>query len=69
MYAVKANRVYEIAEKEKQAFINRGYRIAELKNKKLVYEKVETKEDREIATLKIENKKLKDELKKKGGGK
>ena len=62
MYAVKANRQYKIAEDEKQKYINMGYRIAELKDDKLVFEKVETKEDKRIAELEKENKELKKEL-------
>lgn len=62
LYAVKANRQYKITEEEKQKFINRGYKIAELKDNKLVFEEVETEESKEIAKLKAENKALKAEL-------
>lgn len=62
LYAVKANRQYKIAEDEKQKYRNMGYRIAELKDDKLVFEKVETKEDKRIAELEKENKELKKEL-------
>jgi len=58
LYAVKANRQYKIAEDEKQKYRNMGYRIAELKDDKLVFEKVETKEDKRIAELEKENKEL-----------
>lgn len=75
-YAVKANRQYKIAEDEKQKYINMGYKIAELKDDKLVFEEVETEEAKELAKLKKENEKLKKELdtlkkddKKKGEGK
>jgi len=71
LYAVKANRQYKIAEDEKQKYRNMGYKIAELKDDKLIFEKVETKEDKEIAKLKAEVKKLEKELEKakKGEGK
>ncbi|HUM43114.1 MAG TPA: hypothetical protein PKI14_09215 [Fervidobacterium sp.] len=76
MYAIKANRQYKITEDERQKYINMGYKIAELKDDKLVFEKVETEEAKEIAKLKKENEKLKKELdalkkddKKKGEGK
>lgn len=41
MYAVKANKQYKIDETEKQKFIDLGYKIAELKDDKLVFEEVE----------------------------
>ncbi|MBS4534981.1 hypothetical protein GOQ29_05035 [Clostridium sp. D2Q-14] len=73
MYAVKANKIYEIEAAEKQKFIDRGYKIAELKDGKLDFEEVETEETKEIAKLVDENKKLKAEVKKlekaKGEGK
>jgi len=76
MFAIKANRQYRISEDEKQKYINMGYRIAELKDNKLVFEEIETEEAKEIAKLKKENEKLKKELdalkkddKKKGEGK
>ena len=76
MFAMKANRQYRISEDEKQKYINMGYRIAELKDNKLVFEEIETEEAKEIAKLKKENEKLKKELdalkkddKKKGEGK
>ena len=76
MFAIKANRQYRISEDEKQKYINMGYRIAELKDSKLVFEEIETEEAKEIAKLKKENEKLKKELdalkkddKKKGEGK
>lgn len=40
-YAVKSNRQYPIDETEKQKFIDLGYKIAELKDDKLVFEEVE----------------------------
>nr|DAL98422.1 MAG TPA: protein of unknown function (DUF5320) [Caudoviricetes sp.] len=64
MYAIKDNRQYKITEDEKQAFVDKGYKIAELKDNKLVFEKAKTKESEEIAKLKAENKKLEAELKK-----
>lgn len=63
LYAMKGNRQYKIEEDEKQKFIDRGYKIAELKDNKLVFEEVETEESKEIAKLKAENKALKAELK------
>ena len=76
MFAIKANRQYRIPEDEKQKYINMGYRIAELKDDKLVFEEIETEEAKELAKLKKENEKLKKELdalkkddKKKGEGK
>lgn len=62
MYAVKANRQYKISEDEKQKFIDLGYKIAELKDGKLVFEEVETEESKEIAKLEKENEKLRKEL-------
>lgn len=62
MYAVKANRIYKISEDEKQSFIDKGYKIAELKNGKLVYEKVESEEGKEIAKLEAKVKELEKEL-------
>jgi len=62
MYAIKANRQYKITEDEKQKYRSMGYRIAELKDDKLVFEKVETKEDKRIAELEKENKELKKEI-------
>ena len=59
MYAVKENRIYTIDTAEKQRFIDRGYKIAELKNKELIFEKIETKESKEIARLTTENETLK----------
>ncbi|MCF6461492.1 hypothetical protein [Clostridium sp. Cult3] len=61
-YAIKANRQYKISEDEKQKYRNMGYKIAELKNDKLVFEEIETEETKEIAKLKKENEKLKKEL-------
>jgi len=70
MFAIKANRQYRIEPEEKQRYIDLGYKIAELKNDKLVFEKVETPESKEIAKLKAEVKRLEGELKKaKGEGK
>lgn len=66
MYAVKANKIYTIDVAEKQRFIDLGYKIADVKNGSLIFEKVETKEDREIKKLKAENEELKAKLKKKG---
>ena len=63
-YAIKANRQYKITEDEKQKYIDMGYRIAELKDKELVFEEVETEEAKEVARLKKENEKLKEELEK-----
>ncbi len=62
MFAVKANKIYEITKDEKQKFIDRGYEIAELKDGKLAFEEVETEESKEIAKLKSELKKLEKEL-------
>lgn len=64
MYAVKANRIYKITEDERQKYIDMGYRIAELKDKELVFEEVETEEAKELAKLKKENEKLRKELEK-----
>lgn len=64
LYAVKANRHYKIAEDEKQKYIDQGCKIAELKDGKLVFEEVETKESKELIRLKEENKALKAELEK-----
>lgn len=76
MFAIKANKQYKIGEDEKQKYIDMGYKIAELKDDELVFEQVETKEDKRIAELEKENKELKKELealkkndKKKGEGK
>ena len=62
MYAIKANRQYKITEDEKQKYINMGYKIAKLEKGKLVYEKAETKEDKEIAKLEAKVKELEKEL-------
>ncbi|MBU5439493.1 hypothetical protein KQI42_15870 [Tissierella sp. MSJ-40] len=62
MYAVKANRQYKISEDEKQKYIDLGYKIAELKDNKLVFEEVETEESKEIAELKAKVKELEKEL-------
>jgi len=70
MFAIKANRQYKIEPEEKQRYIDLGYKIAELKKGKLVFEKVETEESKEIAKLQAEVKKLEKELEKaKGEGK
>ena len=70
MFAVKANRQYKISEDEKQKYIDRGYKIATLEKGKLVFEKVETPESKEIDKLKVEVKRLETELEKaKGEGK
>lgn len=62
MFAIKDNRQYKITEDEKQKYINLGYKIAELKNDKLVFEEIETEESKEIAALREENETLKAEL-------
>ena len=62
MYAIKANRQQKIAEDEKQRYIDLGYKIAELKDGKLVFEEVETEESKELKKLKAENEALKAEL-------
>jgi len=62
LYAVKANRQYKITEDEKQKYRDMGYKIAVLKDSKLVFEEVKTEETKEIAKLKEENEKLKKEL-------
>ncbi|HAE92125.1 MAG TPA: hypothetical protein DCG60_05695 [Tissierella sp.] len=62
MYAVKANRQYKISEDEKQKYIDLGYKIAELKDDKLVFEEVETEESKEIAKLEAKVKELEKEL-------
>lgn len=64
LYAIKDNRQYPIDETEKQKFIDLGYKIAELKDDKLIFEEVETKETKKITELKKENEKLKKELEK-----
>lgn len=64
MLAIKANRVYKITEDEKQKYIDLGYKIAELKDDKLVFEEIATEESKEIAKLEDENKKLKTKIKK-----
>jgi len=70
MFAIKANRQYKITEDEKQKYIDQGYKIATIVKGKLVFEKVETPESKEIAKLKAEIKRLEGELKKaKGEGK
>jgi len=63
-YAVKANRQYKIEEDEKQKYINLGYKLAKLENGKLVFEKEETAESKEITKLKTKIKELEAELKK-----
>lgn len=63
MFAMKGNRQYKIEDDEKQKFIDRGYRIAELKDGKLAFQEVETEESKEIVKLKAENRALKAELK------
>ena len=63
MYAVKDNRIYTIDAAEKQHYIDRGYKIAKLEDKELVYEKEETKETKEIAKLEAENEALKAKIK------
>jgi cell division protein FtsB len=62
LLAIKANREYKITEDEKQKYINMGYKIAKLEEDKLIYEKVETKEDKKIVELEKENEKLKKEI-------
>ncbi|WP_312907225.1 hypothetical protein [Tissierella praeacuta] len=62
MFAIKDNRQYKITEDEKQKFIDRGYKIAELKNDKLVFEEIETGESKEIAKLEAKVKELEKEL-------
>lgn len=62
MFVIKANRQYKITEDEKQRFIDMGYRIAELKNGKLVLQEIETKESKEITKLMKENETLKKEI-------
>ena len=62
MYAIKANRQQKITEDEKQRYIDLGYKIAELKDGKLVFKEVETEESKELKKLKAENEALKAEL-------
>lgn len=64
LYAIKANRQYKIQEDEKQKYINMGYKIAKLKNGKLIYEKEENEQDKRLAELEKENRELKKELEK-----
>ena len=64
LYAIKANRQYKIEEDEKQKYINMGYKIAILKDGKLIYEKTENGQDKRIAELEKENRELKKELEK-----
>mgnify|MGYP000921813940 FL=1 len=64
LYAIKANRQYKIEEDEKQKYINMGYKIATLKDGKLIYEKTENGQDKRIAELEKENRELKKELEK-----
>lgn len=45
MYAIKANRQYNITEEEKQKYINQGYKIAKLEDGKLVVDEAENKEE------------------------
>lgn len=52
LFAMKDNRQTKITEDEKQKFRDRGYKIATLKGKDLVYEVIETEETKEIAELK-----------------
>ena len=62
MFAIKANKQYKIGEDEKQKYIDMGYRIAELKEDKLVFEEIETEETKEIAKLEAKVKRLEKEL-------
>lgn len=62
MFAIKANRQYEIDESEKQKYIDMGYKIAELKGKKLVFEETEKEDSKEMAELKEKVKDLETEL-------
>lgn len=64
LYAIKANRQYKIEEDEKQKYINMGYKIATLKDGKLIYEKTENGQDKRITELEKENRELKKELEK-----
>lgn len=71
IYVEKDNRQYSITEDEKQKFIDAGYRVGKLVDKKLVFEEVETEETKEINKLKetlegkeLEIEKLKKELEK-----
>ena len=64
LYAIKANRQYKMEEDEKQKYINMGYKIATLKDGKLIYEKTENGQDKRIAELEKENRELKKELEK-----
>lgn len=59
-YAVKANRQYKISEDEKQKYIDMGYKIAEWKDNKLVFE--ETEEIGEVEELIKERTVLKGQL-------
>ncbi len=62
-YAVKANRQYKIAEDEKQKYRDMGYKIAELKDDKLVFEETEeTEETGEVEELIKERTVLKGQL-------
>ncbi len=71
LLAIKSNRQYKITEDERQKYVEAGYRIATLKGGNLVFEKIETKEDKLIAELEArvkeleaKNAELADELKK-----
>jgi len=64
LYAVKANKQYKIADDEKLKYINLGFKIAKLENGKLVFEKEETPESKEIIKLQTKIKELEAELKK-----
>lgn len=61
MYAIKANRQYKIEKEDKEKYIDLGYKIAELKDGKLEFEKFETEEMKEIEKLKAKLKKYEGE--------
>jgi len=63
VYVEKDNRQYHVTEDEKQKYIDAGYRVGRLEGKKLVFDKVETEETKEITKLKAKVVELEKELK------
>lgn len=62
IYAIKANRMVEIAEDEKQKYQIQGYQIAQGGDSGICYEVPETPETKRIAELEKENAALKERL-------
>lgn len=62
IYVEKDNRQYSVAEDEKQKFIDAGYRVGKLVDKKLVFEEVETEESKQILELNEKIKAMESEL-------